>query len=192
MDNDLVHMKAKSNRIIGAVMVGLLIGGIIVALMPVVEKGYWEHRRMQARREWKAAALPEIARLVVDRDWLTNETTRLSAPGAGTKEGVIAPGWLSDHLILMGDGEWLIYKARCNKVRPHEVEDIFLAKGSDGKWYYSTCHFCVGMVCLLMFQQDEKPNDLAFFVRRYQLREFDGKSDDCLKKTKSFPANLDL
>jgi hypothetical protein len=99
---------------------------------------------------------------------------------------VIVEGWLSEHLILMQSGEWLVYKSHCNKAPPHNVMDIFLAKGSEGKWYYSTCHFCVGMVGLRM-TQDHQPLDLATFAKVYRLREFDGKSDACLGKTLTSP-----
>ena len=95
-------------------------------------------------------------------------------------------------MILMRSGEWLVYKSHCNKAPPHNVMDIFLAKGSDGKWYYTTCHFCLGMLALRMMQEeldDERPSDLAFFAKRYHLREFDGRSDECLKETKTFPDN---
>jgi hypothetical protein len=76
------------------------------------------------------------------------------------------------------------------------VRDICLAKGSDGRWYYTTCHFCVGMIALMMMQEEvaqpyfpnpQQPPDLTFFISRYHLREFDGVSDECLKETKTFP-----
>jgi hypothetical protein len=92
-------------------------------------------------------------------------------------------------MILMESGEWLIYRSHCSKEPPHNVEDICIAHGSDGKWYYTTCHFCVDMVALTMMQ-DEQLKDLAGFVRRYHLRQFDGKSNECLKKTKQFPDEL--
>ena len=105
----------------------------------------------------------------------------------GTTDGrVLEEGWLSDKIILTGSGEWLVYRSHCSKARPHNVKDIFLAKGSDGKWYYSTFHFCVGMVVL---RGEPQPPDLKMFVHEYNLREFDGQSDECLKETKSWPAS---
>ena len=109
--------------------------------------------------------------------------------GVGGSRRVIAKGWLTDSMILMESGERLVYRSHCRKQAPRNVSDIFLAAGSDGKWYYTTCHFCVGMVALLMMQ-DEQPPDLAFFVERYHLQEFDGTSDDCLQETKTFPDDL--
>ena len=98
-------------------------------------------------------------------------------------------GWLTDKLILMKSGEWLVYKSHCSKEEPHIVRDIFLAKGSDGKWYYSTFHFCVGM-CVLRMEETQPPN-LSAFVHEYNLREFDGHSDESLRLTKSWPASWD-
>ena len=144
----------------------------------------WQTHR--ARKEWKERALPEIARLADDREWVAREAYRLSKAGAGRQEGVIAEGWLTDRMILMRTGEWLVYKSHCNKRPPRNIRDIFLAKGSDGKWYYSTCHFCVGMSALLMMQEVQ-PSDLPTFVRLYNVNEFDGKSDKCLEETKAFP-----
>lgn len=101
---------------------------------------------------------------------------------------VLEEGWLTDKIILTGSGEWLVYMSHCSKAKPHNVKDIFLAKGSDGKWYYSTFHFCVGMVGL-RGEQETRPPDLKMFVHEYNLHEFDGKSDECLKETKTWPAS---
>lgn len=59
-------------------------------------------------------------------------------------------------------------------------KDIFIGHGSDGKWYYSTFHFCVEK-CVL--QMEPQPDSLAQLVNGYWLVPFDGKSDDCLKIT---------
>ena len=82
-------------------------------------------------------------------------------------------------MILMRKGEWLAYTNVCRKQDRH-IYDLFLARGSDGRWYYSTYHFCIGMIVLRM---EEQPEDLAEFARTYFLRTFDGRSDDCLQKT---------
>ena len=145
-----------------------------------------------ARKGWKEGAIPEITQFANDKAWVSKEVALLMNPEMSSGSMIIAPGWLSKRMILMGSGEWLVYKSHCNKAPPHNVRDIFLAKGSNGKWYYSTCHFCIGMLALCMMQgelKDERPPDLAFFVKRYQLREFDGSSDECLKETKTFPDN---
>jgi hypothetical protein len=78
------------------------------------------------------------------------------------------------------NGEWLAYTNVCRKEDRH-IHDLFLARGSDGRWYYSTYHFCIGMIVLRM--EEQQPEDLAGFAKTYFLRTFDGQSDDCLQKT---------
>jgi hypothetical protein len=58
------------------------------------------------------------------------------------------------------------------------VHDIFIAKGSDGKWYYTDFHFCVRMMVL-----NDQPASLAEFKHRYFLAEFDGVSDAALERS---------
>jgi hypothetical protein len=139
-----------------------------------------------ARRHWKNAALPLIADWTNDQNWRTQEIRILT--NRVTDARVLEEGWLTDRMILMGSGEWLAYKSHCSKEAPHLVKDIFLAKGSDGQWYYSTFHFCVNMVALRMEQETQPPN-LAMFVHEYNLRPFDGRSDECLKETQTWPAS---
>lgn len=153
----------------------------------------WQLHR--ARKEWKERAISEIRGYADDPAWVSREVSRLRTRDPADAKGVIAEGWLSDRMILMKSGEWLVYNSHCHEAPPHNVREICLAKGSDGKWYYTTCHFCVGMVALMMMQEeaaqpnfdDLRPSDLAFFAKRYHLREFDGRSDECLKETKTFP-----
>jgi hypothetical protein len=146
------------------------------------------HRLQAARRHWKNDAIPAIANGADDRSWRTQEIEMLTRHT--NDQRVIEEGWLTDKIILMQSGEWLVYKSHCSKVKPRLVKDIFLAKGSDGKWYYSTFHFCVGM-CALRLEQETQPPNLAMFVHEYNLRQFDGQSDECLKETKTWPASWD-
>jgi hypothetical protein len=141
-----------------------------------------------ARKRWKENAIPIIAKWTDDKRWRTQEIELLKTQPTNAR--VIIEGWLTDKLMLMQTGEWLIFKSHCSKESPHLVKDIFLAKGSDQKWYYSTFHFCVGMV-VLRGEQETQPTNLAWFVHEYNLREFDGRSDECLKETKTWPASWD-
>ncbi len=99
------------------------------------------------RRHWKEAAIPLVALWADDQNWRGQEIAILT--NRTTDKRVLAGGWLTDRMILMASGEWLVYRSHCSKEAPHLVKDIFLAKGSDGKWCYSTFHFCIGMVALL-------------------------------------------
>jgi hypothetical protein len=160
---------------------GLLLVAAVVAALP----GIARHRLEAARRHWKNDAIPVIASGAEDRTWRAQEIGILTNRTADPR--VLEEGWLTDKLILMQNGEWLVYKSHCSKAAPRFVKDIFLAKGSDGKWYYSTFHFCVGMITLR--GEDDPPPNLALFVHEYNLREFDGRSDKCLQETDSLPAS---
>ena len=177
-------MRHKPSRLI-SVMVGLVLFLFCgTALLP----WFLKFRSQAARRHWKNEAIPAIASWAGDPPWRAQEMMILT--NRTTDGRVLAEGWLTDKMILTGSGEWLVYMSHCSKAKPHNVKDIFLARGSDGKWYYSTFHFCVGMVGL-RGEQETQPPDLKMFVHEYHLREFDGQSDECLKKTKTWPASWD-
>jgi hypothetical protein len=92
-------------------------------------------------------------------------------------------GWIGTNLLVMTNGEWLAYQNKCVK-EPGHIHDLFLAQGSDGKWYFSTFHFCTRMITLHgRMYGEEDHGSIAEFVRTYAVRQFDGKSDDCLEKT---------
>ena len=79
----------------------------------------------------------------------------------------------------MKNGDWIAYASRCSK-EDWRIRDIFIGRATDGKWYYSTFHFCRGMLTLRV---EDRPESLDKFITAYSLREFDGRSDECLKKT---------
>ncbi|WP_338285509.1 hypothetical protein [Luteolibacter sp. LG18] len=87
--------------------------------------------------------------------------------------------WLDERTIVCANGDWLAYRASCEKQVP-EIKDLFIARASDGRWYYSTFHFCIGAMVL---RDDGQPESLPEFVKRYALREFDGHSDAALMPT---------
>lgn len=161
----------------------------MVALFFLSSVALARYKTFSARRNWKEEAIPTITRLADDKNWVRKEIDFLTDGKSGPGQRLLAYQWLSDRMILMESGEWLIYRSHCHKEPPHDVEDICIAKGSDGKWYYTTCHFCVNMTALKMMQ-DDQPKNLDHFVRRYHLRTFDGESDECLKTTKGIPNEL--
>src|SRR2546426_4981267 len=167
------------------VAVSLLLVGLCVVTLPRVG-GHW---LQAARRQWKNDAIPAIGNLADDKIRRAREIEALTKPTNDRR--VIAQGWLTDKMILMQNGEWLVYESHCSKEKPRLVKDIFLAKGSDGNWYYSTFHFCVGMIGLLG-EQETQPFNLAMFVHEYNLRQFDGRSVECLKVHKTWPASWDV
>jgi len=128
------------------------------------------------RRSWKQKQIAAIDARLANPEWLTNELRRVSSMDVAEQQEDAT--WLSDSVIMTRKGEWLAYASICRKEKDH-IHDLFVARGSDGRWYYSTYHFCIGMVALRMEEQAE---DLAGFAKTYFLREFDGMSD-CLQKT---------
>ena len=137
------------------------------------------HKRLHApaRKEWKETAVANIERRLADEAWRKKESavikTRLEAEGED--EG----GWFTTDLLALKNGDWIAYAAKCSK-EDSRIHDIFIGRASDGKWYYSTFHFCIGMLDLRM---DGRTASLAKFITAYSLFEFDGSSDDCLKQT---------
>ena len=94
-------------------------------------------------------------------------------------------GWIGTNVLLMTNGEYMVYSQLCSKQNPR-IHDIFIAHGSDGRWYYSTFHFCVGMLVATTMDVNGPPGSIAEFSRKYSAHEFDGRSDECLKKTWPF------
>ena len=77
------------------------------------------------------------------------------------------------------NGDWVVYASQCHK-QDWRVYDIFVGRACDGKWYYSSYHFCIEMINLTVNGQ---PSALPAFVEQYYLSQFDGKSDEALQKT---------
>jgi hypothetical protein len=87
--------------------------------------------------------------------------------------------WAHHHVILMTNGEYLVYASR-HGFNSGFVDHLFLGHGSDGRWLYSTYHFCNGLAGVIA---DDPPGSISEFATRYSAREFDGKSDECLQHT---------
>jgi hypothetical protein len=152
---------------------------IIAALAAVIfPRSQLDPLRSIARREWKDRAIAQIERRWNDKPWLNGELTRLK--GEAVKQPYQG-GWSGDELLITKNGDWIICQNVCSKEQDTSVKkDIFIGRGSDGKWYYSTFHFCVHKCVLRMELQ---PESLAQLADAYWLVPFDGKSDECLKIT---------
>jgi hypothetical protein len=88
-------------------------------------------------------------------------------------------GWAHEHVLLMTNGQFLVYASR-HGFNNGFVDHLFLAHGSDGRWYYSTYHFCNNMAGVA---GDGPPGSIKEFASRYAAREFDGRSEMCLQHT---------
>jgi hypothetical protein len=136
-----------------------------------------------ARRSWKDAAILAITRDLKAPDYLMKRFGEITQPRGhfDTSE----PEWLTADTIVFKDASWLAYRGQCHKEDP-KVHDIFIARGSDGNWYYSDYHFCKEMMVLSM---DGQPGSLQRFKARYFLGRFDGASDEALQPTSSMGAD---
>ena len=131
-----------------------------------------------SRSAWKNRAIAEISRQAKDAAWLTAELASLRS---ATNSPIQSDTWLSMNLIVMTNGDWMVYRNICRKEN-FWVRDLFIGRGSDGRWYYSTFHFCIHMFVLGGMGKGE-PASIAEFARAYHVRQFDGQSDECLKST---------
>ena len=138
------------------------------------------------RISWRNHAIAEIVAFTDDKAKIISKLSKLESnlkPDESQNYG--EAWWCSDNLILMKSGEWLAYRSSCCHDSPL-LSDRFIAKASNGKWYYSTYHFCKGMMGLLMDLQ-KQPKNLALFVKAFNLKEFDGSSNACLDYTAFSP-----
>ena len=161
--------------VIISLSVVLAIAALYVGWMATV-KWRWE----RGRTKWAAAALPKLAELSCTSEVVRTELAQLKSPTPN-----LDFGWAHDDIILMTNGEYLIY-AWWHGFNSGLVDHLFLAHGSDGKWYYSTYHFCNHMA---MIRGDDAPGSIAEFIGRYAVREFDGRPEECLKRTWMYPKN---
>jgi hypothetical protein len=165
---------SQSGAVSRKVIVWLAIPCALVALA-IVWGAVVQHNNQRARADWKAVALSRLAALSFTNEDISRELETLRASGgAGDHRD-----WVSDHILWMTNGEFLIFEFR-HGLDGGSVEHLFLARSSEGRWYYSTYHFCNSMVAVM---GDQPPGSIAEFATRYSAREFDGKSDACLQHT---------
>ncbi|BCX46781.1 hypothetical protein HAHE_06890 [Haloferula helveola] len=146
-------------RIVGVLALLLAVGGPVVWVVTRPDEYHTPERRAAKRQ-----MIQDIGEQVVDLD-PENQLKRYE--------------WWDDEFIQFYDGSWIAYRAQCHKVDP-KVYDLFIGRASDGNWYYSTYHFCVGMLAL---QGHDQMDTLEDFISEYALETFDGASDQALLPT---------
>jgi hypothetical protein len=161
----------------GAVSRKLIIGICIPVVLVSLAFGwrsFTRYKHQRARADWKATTLVRLAGLSFTNADIIRELETLKASrGAGGRQE-----WTGDRVLVMTNDEFLVYASR-HGFNSGFVDHLFLARGSDGRWYYSTYHFCNSMVGA----DADAPGSIAAFASRYAAREFDGKSDVCLQHT---------
>jgi hypothetical protein len=139
--------------------------------------GWWTYTGYKLNREraaWKTRTLKQLTGLSI-----TNGDIVAQLEPSGLKNWGDHQPWIGEHVLLMTNHEYLVFSSR-HGFNNGFVDHLFLARGSDGHWYYSTYHFCNEMAGVI---GDEPPGSIAEFASRYSAREFDGKSDVCLEHT---------
>ena len=133
--------------------------------------------RSPERRKWKDNATAAIKSDLKEPDYLKKRFGYV--PGPRGDFDTSEPEWMTEDTVVCRDGSWLAYRSQCHKQDP-KVHDIFVARASDGKWYYSDYHFCIGAFVL---RSNGQPESLEQFKTDYYLTEFDGSSDAALNPT---------
>ncbi len=124
----------------------------------------------------KLDAVTNIRNLSSNEKWIEDQISKLDAKSKKDK----SQGWISDNFILASNKEWIVYFNRCSKEDSIFYSlfaglggggggyDYFLCKASDGKWYKSNYHFCIGMFCVIM---DGQPESLEYLKKNYEFTE---------------------
>lgn len=159
-------MTVKKSRLTSLLIVLGLLGIGLAVFGPMIGSTI-RSRRLSVQAEWKASAVQRISRLSSDPQWLTQSKADLAK--IRVRDDMNEPP-MSEDMILLKNDEWLVCRSIAGK-EDWRFDDIFIAKASDGRWYYSTYHFCIGMIVLHM-----RPHldSLDEFKKAYFLREFSG------------------
>jgi hypothetical protein len=145
----------------------LLLIALLLGISIYRAKSSWYRMRV----DWKYKAIAQLAERTIDNEEIHAELGNLRTTQEKIGEHKV---WFHEKVMLMKNGEWLTFEFR------HGPPHLFLAKTSDGRWLYSTYHFCTNMGMLMA---DDAPDSIDAFKERYFVREFDGKSDVCLETT---------
>ena len=153
----------------------LALAGIATSLIILLPVGEQARLHASARKRWKEQAIADVMKRSADGPSVTNELAALRE----TSKSGDDRDWIGINALLMVNGEYLIY-SDINSKEDGRIYDLFIARGSDGRWYYSTFHFCMNMVSARM---EDPPGSIAAFAATFFAKEFDGCSDECLRKT---------
>ncbi len=156
--------------------IGMIFSALVILAATLA--GLWWYAKYKAahdRAAWKVVALERLAALSITNAEILRELEELRANLQAGNDA----RWAHERVLLMKDGDYIIFANR-HGANNGFVDHLFLGHSSDGRWLYSTYHFCNSMAAVLI---DNPPASIAEFERRYAVREFDGKSDLCLQHT---------
>ncbi len=142
---------------------------------------YFGFKSKVAIADWKRNAIAKIEARRADPAWLEAELKKLAAEASSRDQPSTGAGWAGGELLTTQNGDWMICQSVSVKEKKLGIpQDLFIALGSDHRWYYSSFHFCIGKSSIM---SDPQVENLADLVEAYWMVPFDGKSDDCLKPT---------
>jgi hypothetical protein len=171
VSSETINEPRRPARIIVIILTTLLV--IVIGLVGLWWFAGW--RAARDRANWKGPALQRLAALSVTNEEIIQELGELKA----TSQPSFGFGWAGDRVLLMTNGEYIVFAFR-HGANNGFVDHLFLGHGSNGKWLYSTYHFCNQMAGV---SSEDPPGSIAEFEKRYAALEFDGTSDECLKHT---------
>ena len=153
----------------------------IIVLLAVVLSGVlcvlglrWARQR--TIEKWNRAAIATVSCLASDTNWISSQISTLRTQPL---EDMSRSGWMTNNLLILKSGEWIVFTNACQK-EDWRLQDMFIGKASDGKWYYTTYHFCIGMKVLPVMGQ---PEEMKFFQTNYYVRVLDESQAAVLTKT---------
>jgi hypothetical protein len=156
---------------ISLVILCIIAGGVFVAVKRSDEFHTPE------RRQWKNDAITAITKDLENPGYLKDRFGEVPEPMGEFDTSELQ--WLTEETIVCQDASWLAYRAQTHK-NDSKIHDIFIARASDGKWYYSDFHFCKQMMVL---ESNGQPMSLDEFTWQYFMVEFDGVSAAALNHT---------
>ena len=177
-------MKRRTKAIVTAVVAIPLVAVALIFVAGAVRRSVGSSNLARCRSDM----ISEIERMAGNQAWLAVKDSTAGMGDAEARAEQPEGPWLTDHLIQMQNGERLVYSYRCSKEDRRKGKllpglssyDVFIGRGEDGKWHYTSYHFCIGMLMLGMGGQ---PESFAAFADEYLLREFDGRAENCPAKT---------
>ena len=156
----------------------LCLAALVLAFLASSAAGaYWLAKRnaARARAQWKERELPQLASLSITNADIRQQIEQLKSTALSSTNS----RWAYDRFLLMTNGEFIVYASR-HGANSGFVDHLFLGHASDGRWLYSTYHFCNSMCAVL---GEPPPGSISEFAQRFSARAFDGRSDDCLQHT---------
>jgi hypothetical protein len=119
----------------------IIISLMILCLIPILLISgyfYFQYKKSQIQKDYILNAISEIDHWSKDSSWIKSQKALAEKQIEDKSDS--AP-WLTNHFFLMNNGDYLIYFQNCGKIN-FFVDDVFIAKGSDGSWYCSGFHYC--------------------------------------------------